>query len=223
MPAVAIDYFTDILCVWAYIAQLRVDAVEREFGDQVRFNWKFCSVFGDARRKIRNAWHEKGMAGFNAHLRHSAEAFPEITLNPDLWLTVQPASSTGAHLFLKAAQLAEAAGEEPEGTAIQTIRALREAFFRDGRDIASWDVQAEVGAASGLDIARLEARIRDGSAFAELASDYQDADNLKLKGSPSFVLNQGRQTLYGNVGFRIIEANLRELLRQPNQDQASWC
>ena len=163
------------------------------------------------------------MAGFNAHLRHSAEAFPEITLNPDLWLTVQPASSTGAHLFLKAAQLAEAAGEEPEGTAIQTIRALREAFFRDGRDIASWDVQAEVGAASGLDIARLEARIRDGSAFAELASDYQDADNLKLKGSPSFVLNQGRQTLYGNVGFRIIEANLRELLRQPNQDQASWC
>ena len=186
-------------------------------------HWNIVSVFGDARRKIRNAWHEKGVVGFNAHLRHSAEAFPEITLNPDLWLTVQPASSTGPHLFLKAAQLAEAAGEEPKGAAIQTIRALREAFFRDGRDIAGWDVQAEIGAASGLDIARLETRIRDGSAYAELASDYQDADTLKLKGSPSFVLNQGRQTLYGNIGFRIIEANLKELLRAPNEDQASWC
>ncbi len=36
-------------------------------------------------------------------------------------------------------------------------------------------------------------------------------------------MNAGRQILYGNVGYRLIEANLNELLRAPNSDDASWC
>jgi hypothetical protein len=46
---------------------------------------------------------------------------------------------------------------------------------------------------------------------------------MRIEGSPSFVLNDGRQKLYGDVGFRIIEANIQELLRAPARDQASWC
>ena len=46
---------------------------------------------------------------------------------------------------------------------------------------------------------------------------------MRLQGSPSFVLNDGRQKLYGNVGFRILEANIQELLRPPTPTQASWC
>ena len=59
--------------------------------------------------------------------------------------------------------------------------------------------------------------------FARLAADYQDADKMRIEGSPTFVLNEGRQKLYGNVGFRVIEANIQELLRAPAGDQASWC
>ena len=51
----------------------------------------------------------------------------------------------------------------------------------------------------------------------------QDADKMRIEGSPSFVLNEGRQKLYGDVGFRIIEANIQELLWAPSGDQASWC
>ena len=54
-------------------------------------------------------------------------------------------------------------------------------------------------------------------------SDYKDAESLGVKGSPTMILNQGRQKLYGNVGYRIIEANIQELLRDPHPDQASWC
>jgi len=36
------------------------------------------------------------------------------------------------------------------------------------------------------------------------------------------VLNEGRQKLYGNVGFRIIEGSIKELLADPG-DRASWC
>jgi predicted DsbA family dithiol-disulfide isomerase len=65
--------------------------------------------------------------------------------------------------------------------------------------------------------------LADGRAFAALAHDYQEADRMRIQGSPSFVLNDGRQILYGNVGFKIIEANIREILRTPSAGQASWC
>ena len=77
--------------------------------------------------------------------------------------------------------------------------------------------------ALGVDIDAIETSTHDGTAFARLARDYQDADKMRIEGSPSFVLNEGRQKLYGNVGFRIIEANIQELLRTPGGDQASWC
>ena len=62
-----------------------------------------------------------------------------------------------------------------------------------------------------------------GRAHAALAADYQDAAAMGVQGSPTFILNGGRQKLYGNVGYRILEANIQELLRTPNADQANWC
>jgi hypothetical protein len=46
---------------------------------------------------------------------------------------------------------------------------------------------------------------------------------MRIEGSPSYVLNEGRQRLYGNIGFRVMEANVQELLRAPGIDDASWC
>lgn len=224
MAPVPIVYFSDVLCVWAYLAELRVEAVRKAFGDQVAIEHRFVSVFGDTARKIPQAWAGKGgYEGFNAHLRQTAESHPEIAVHTDLWLGVRPASSWGAHLFLKAAQLDAAAGGGAPGAAEAAIQAMRRAFFAEGRDIGRWEVQREVGEAAGVDVGRAQALMADGRAFAALASDYQDAEALRLQGSPSFVLNDGRQKLYGNVGFRIIEANVQELLRAPGSDQASWC
>jgi len=224
VQTVPIVYFSDVLCIWAYIAQLRVDAVQKAFPGLVSFDNRFCSVFGDTRRKIATAWGaEDGYARFNAHLRHSAEAFPEVRVNPDIWLKVRPASSMAAHLFLKAAQLAEAAGDCQPGATETMTRSTRKAFFEDARDISARGVLREIAASAGADATTIQALIEDGRAFAALAADYQDADAMRIQGSPSFVLNEGRQKLYGNVGFRIIEANIQELLRTPHPDQASWC
>ena len=51
----------------------------------------------------------------------------------------------------------------------------------------------------------------------------QEAARFRIEGSPTIVLNEGRQKLYGNVGFRVIEANIAELLRDPRPGEASWC
>ena len=36
MSVVKVSYFSDALCIWAYIAQARIDAVKEKFGDTVR-------------------------------------------------------------------------------------------------------------------------------------------------------------------------------------------
>lgn len=37
------------------------------------------------------------------------------------------------------------------------------------------------------------------------------------------VLPDDRQKLYGDVGFRILDANVRERLRRPNPEEPAWC
>jgi predicted DsbA family dithiol-disulfide isomerase len=227
MGAVEIEHFSDILCVWAYISRVRMDAIKEKFGDVVRIEYRFCSVFGDTATKIDTAWKDKGgYAGFNAHLRQAAGKFPHVSIHPDLWLKTRPATSMSAHLFLKAIQLGErdpAAREQRPGTFDEAMWAFRRAFFNECRDICRFDVQRDIAAGLGADIGAIEARIHSGAAFAALAADYQEAEKLRIEGSPSLVLNQGRQKLYGNIGFWLIEANVQGLMRTPASDDASWC
>lgn len=230
MTTVQVSYFSDVLCIWAYAAQARADAVKEKFGDTVRLDYRFCSVFGDTARKITSTWRDKGeYAGFNAHLRKVALQFPHIEVHPEIWLKTGSPTSASAHLFLTAVQHwqqeRERKGQSVSATSIfnRVMWAFRCGFFRDCRDIARWDVQCELAEALGVDIDAIEKCIHEGTAFARLATDYQDADKMRIEGSPSFVLNDGRQKLYGDVGFRIIEANIHELLRAPAGDQASWC
>lgn len=224
MDVVEIKYFSDILCVWAYVSQARIDAIKEKFGDGVRIEHRFCSVFGDTARKIDTAWKDKGgYEGFNAHLRQVASKFPHIEVHPEIWRKTRPASSASPHLFLKAVQQGDKDATSRPNTFEPMMWAFRRAFFKDCRDIARWDVQCEIAESLGADIGAIEARIRSGVAFAGLAADYQDADKMRIEGSPSLVLNEGRQKLYGNVGFRLIEANVQGLLRAPGSDDASWC
>ncbi len=229
MKPVEIVYFSDVLCVWAYIAQARVDAVVEKFGADVRLDYRFCSVFGDTASKIPTVWKDRGAyAGFNKHLHEVAARFPHVSLHADLWLSARPASSTSPHLFMKAVQLWErgrgrSAAEGRDEIFEATLLGLRRAFFTDCRDVAAWDVQCDVARGCGADLSGVEARLRSGEAHAALAADYQEAERSKVEGSPSFILNAGRQKLYGNVGFRLIEANIREFMRTPGEEDASWC
>lgn len=230
MTVVQVSYFSDVLCIWAYATQARIDAVKEKFGATVRLDYRFCSVFGDTARKITSTWKDKGeYCGFNAHLRTVARQFPHIEVHPEIWLKTRSPTSASAHLFMTAVlqwqQEREGEGQGGSATSIfdNVMWAFRCGFFRDCRDIARWDVQCELAEALGVDISAIEKRIHDGTAFARLAADYQDADKMRIEGSPSFVLNDGRQKFYGDVGFRIIEANIQELLRAPGGDRASWC
>src|SRR4051812_39694147 len=105
MGVVEITYFSDVLCVWAYVSQARIDAVKDKFGNTVRLDHRFCSVFGHTARKITSTWKDKGeYEGFNSHLLQVAERFPHVEVHPEIWLKTRPMTSTSPHLFMKAVQ-----------------------------------------------------------------------------------------------------------------------
>jgi hypothetical protein len=64
--------------------------------------------------------------------------------------------------------------------------------------------------------------MRNGEAMAAMCRDVELMKRFNVEGSPTYLLNEGRQKLYGNLGYKIIEANVNEILRRP-QNQASWC
>ena len=226
---VKIEYFTDILCVWAYLAQIRMDELKAEFTDEVEIEYRFVPIFGAAKSSIENNWKEQGgAAGYNSKLQSMAKDWPHITLSPDLWTSVAPESSTSPHLYLKAIQLltsVERSGCEPiENVPWETaIWMFRKAFFSDARDIGDRHVQDDIALSLGLSAKDIHSLIDNGKAYAALESDRLAAEEYKVPGSPTLVLNEGRQLLYGNVGYRIIEANVRELLANLDRGEAAWC
>ena len=216
--SVIVDYYTDVLCVWAWIAQPRLDKLCEEWRDQVTVRYRYVDIFGDAHTKIPGKWGQQdGFDRFAEHVQQSAADHQHTALHADLWRVTRPRSSLPAHLVLKAASLVAGKAAE-ESLAL----ALRKAFFCDARDIGDMDVLLAVADATGVDAEALRKVVRTGEALAGLSADLRDAQALGVRGSPTWVLNDGRQLLYGNVGYRILQANVEELVNRP-QGEASWC
>lgn len=216
--AVQIDYYTDILCVWAWIAERRNDEVRKRWGDRVGFRHLSVNVFGDTSDRIGRRWQDRGgFDGFAGHVVSSAGPYETAPVNPDIWRKVRPATSATAHLALKAAGLVKDAR-----SAAGLAGTLRTRFFVDARDIGDLEVVLGIAHDEGFDVSAMQSAIDSGEAMAALMADYEQAKRTGVTGSPSWVLNDGRQVLYGNVGFRLINANIEELAKRP-EGEASWC
>ena len=229
MPAVQIEYYSDILCVWAYVTQRRIEKLVDEFGDKIEITAHFCSVFADAHGKIETQWKDKGSyAGFGRHINEVGEKFPHVTINKRIWLDARPHSSASPHMFVKAIEIIEreeGAAQKPylERLSTQAAWALRLAFFAEAQDIANWTVHQQIAQQLGIDYAQVEEKLRSSEAAAQLVIDYDRSQKNHVIGSPTFMMNDGRQKLFGNVGYRLIEANVQEVLHHPSEDAASWC
>jgi predicted DsbA family dithiol-disulfide isomerase len=60
MTTVRITHYSDILCVWAYIGQIRVTELQTNFPQEVAFEFRYLNVFGDVRTKMESQWGERG-------------------------------------------------------------------------------------------------------------------------------------------------------------------
>lgn len=213
-----IEYYSDVLCVWAWIAQRRVEELCEHFGDAITLEYSYVDIFGDVPSKMENQWQAKGgYQAFAQHVHSAVDQYECAPVNEKLWRDVIPTTSANAHLMLKAVALTQG-----DAVSIDMGLQIRKAFFCDAKNIGHFDVLYELAMNHCLDCDAIKQSINDGSAMAALMGDYQLAKSNGVKGSPSYVLDGGRQTLYGNVGYRVLKANIEELLRRP-ADEASWC
>ncbi|PIE40849.1 MAG: disulfide bond formation protein DsbA [Gammaproteobacteria bacterium] len=213
----------NIIQTYSYIGDARTCELQNHFSGQLEWSWHYLPVFGNVPEKIQKQWQNRGgAAGYAAHVQKVVAEFDHVKLNEACWTSVQPVSSAPAHLWLAAARLAAQAGDLPALAEEKLAWALRVAFFEEAVDIAQHAELLEVSRSLGFDTAALLNRIENGTAYATLCQDMLEARDLDIRISPTFVFNSGRQRLSGNVGYRIIEANVKELLEQPEK-QHSWC
>ena len=137
MTKITLDYFTDVLCIWAYVAQIRLDELNQEFDDKIQVNEHFITLFGNTQKRIGEGWKDKGgFEGFNQHVLKVAEGFPHLKINPNVWITCRPTSSANSHLYLKAIQLL-VEENAVSNTDFQTmILNIRKAFFQDAKHLS---------------------------------------------------------------------------------------
>ena len=229
---VQISYFSDILCVWAYLSQIRVDELKEKFGKKLEIRYHFITLFGCTPARIGKGWQAKGgYDGFCRHILDVCKDYPHVMVNPDVWKTCRPFSSGTGHLFLKAVQNMEDAqtisNKEVSDFKNRTVFEelawrVRAAFFKDAIDIGRLSNLFKIAEQIRLPIAEIEKQINSGEAMAALCADMELKTANNLEGSPTYLLNRGRQKLYGNVGYRVIEANVLELLERKS-NIASWC
>lgn len=225
MKPIRIFYFSDVLCVWAYIAQIRLEELKTAFPDNIEIEYHFVPVFGNAIEKLENNWCDRGgLSGYSNHVKETAKKFEHISVHPNIWTQEIPTSSTSAHLFLRAVHLLEVKGFVPKSDKVleKTTWAFREAFFTKLANISDRKVQLAIAKQLKLPTTKIKEIIDSGEAYAQLSKDMELVKEHNVTVSPTLIFNEGRQRLNGNVGYRVIEANIRELLHNPAGEN-SWC
>ena len=83
---IQIDHYSDLLCVWAYVAQALMDELEQQFNNDIDVRWHYLPVFGNVPGKLANQWQEKGgVAGYAKHMREVAAGFEQVSVHPHTW------------------------------------------------------------------------------------------------------------------------------------------
>jgi hypothetical protein len=123
-PVIEIVHFSDVLCIWAYIAQIRVEELQASFPTEVRIDYRFMQVFGNVADKMDSQWADRGgLEGYAEHVRGVAAQFEHVKINPQVWLANTPTSSLPAHLLLCGVKALRAAGSGWRRTGPRPARA----------------------------------------------------------------------------------------------------
>jgi predicted DsbA family dithiol-disulfide isomerase len=156
---VRLDVFSDYLCPWCYNAAVRLDEVEREYGDRVQVHWRAFPLIPDQQpgRRVTDKTRE-GRRRVAAEEPRAPFVVPELD-------TALPASSVPAQT---AAKCAERQGAEAFARFRSTLFAAQ---FSENLDISRRDVLWSLARQSGLDVTRFEADYAGGQAYEAVLHD----------------------------------------------------
>ena len=204
----AIEVISDAICPWCWIAKRRLDSAIAAIAPDVTASvtWRPFELNpempkgGVDRRAYRSAkfgsWqHSQALDAQVAAVGRS----DGLVFNHDQ-MERTPNTIKPHRLIRLAGQL----GKQDE-----VVEGLFAAYFDEGRDVGDPAVLADVGAAAGLDRARILAMIASDEGLAEVRSELQRAMNLHVSGVPT-VLVDGVPLFSGAIRADLMEAELRK-------------
>ncbi|MCA9530706.1 MAG: DsbA family protein [Myxococcales bacterium] len=211
---VRFEYWTDPMCIWAFVAEPKLTRVLEEVGTHLEVDYRIVPVFGSVTQRLRDGgWAKEGREGRRSATKKVAVEHGHPDVTGDVWVHDTPTSSWAVGAAAKAAFLAEAAGAAPGGAGAAYLWALRERFFVHDQNTCRREVQLSVAEQVGIDPEAIERRLDDGSALAALAEDDELRRERRVQGSPSYVFDGGRTVLYGNFAWPILCSTVSELLQ----------
>lgn len=177
-PALELVLYHDVLCSWCYVADARLDHLRDEYGPLVRFRLRPYPL-----RPENQLPDKKQRAVLARHFRRVSREQEGKGVTPDLWTGQDPPSSSLPPLVALEAAL-------PQGPALQRelLVAMRRKAFVEGINVARRDVQLELAAQVGLDVARFVERLDDPRLPQEVNDAVDEAEAIGIKGVPALVI-----------------------------------
>ena len=176
MRNIKITVYSDYLCPWCYIAAVRLNRIEEEYGERVDVTWKSFPLLHhriegyDLRLRMTHSW-----------LRAEWEE-PSICYNAWPDSIPLPTSSLPAQEAAKCAQL-----QGKEAFRCFHMLLLR-AFFEQNRDISDRQVLLALAAEAQLDEERFAYDFDSGSQRDEVLTDYrQGVEDTRFSGVPTAI------------------------------------
>src|ERR1700692_185056 len=204
----AIEVISDAICPWCWVAKRRLDGAIAALALDVTASvtWRPFELnpempkAGVDRRAYRSAkfgsWQRSQALDAQVAAAGRSEG---LVFNHDKM--ERTPNTVDAH------RLIQLAGQQGKQDVV--VEGLFAAYFDEGRDVGDPAVLADVGAAAGLDAAKILAMIASDEGLAEVRSELQRAMNLHVSGVPT-VLVDGVTLFSGDIRAARIEAELRK-------------
>jgi predicted DsbA family dithiol-disulfide isomerase len=160
-PIKIVVYF-DYLCPWCYIAAVRLQCLEEEYGNKISISWRSYPLLI---REIPN----RLISSHSVESRRRA-ALEEDKISFSPWNPDQPYPASSMPAF-RAAKCAQLQGSE----AFRRFHiALFRAFFEEGMNINEREVLISLAKKTGLDVERFKSDLSSRSLEKEILAEYED-------------------------------------------------
>jgi len=181
-----IDVVSDVICPWCYLGEVRLEKALAMLPDvkaEITFRPFFLDPSIPANGLSRDEYMkakfgDRDLKALHRPLEEAGKkdgvpyAFEKITRTPN---------TIDAHRLIR---WAEQAGKQAK-----VVKALFEAYWRDGRDVGDWAVLADIAGEVGMDKAEVARLLPTPTDVKEVMEEVRQAYELGITGVPTFIIN----------------------------------
>jgi predicted DsbA family dithiol-disulfide isomerase len=209
-----ITQFTDPMCTWCWGSEPVIRRLQTAYGDQIQIEYVMGGLIKDFDDFYDAANDISEPEDVAPHWLEASEmhGMPVDTAIFDS----DPAQST-----YPASVAFVAARQQDEQLAGQYLRALREAYATQVRNVNNREVQVELAASVGLDVDEFVTALDDGSARSEFEDDLSRTRALGVRAFPTYHID-GSNGERHTAGFQSFDDIVKHLsVAAPTIEQSS--